>query len=230
VRERRGKVRAITPAGPRALLIEIQATNPTPVRWRAGQFVSVRIDETGDRRSFSIASPPGTGDRFELLVGGVSPGGGTARFVAELRVGDEIEYFGPMGYFHARPDHPGELLCGVTGVGISAVLPILGDRAARGGSATLFWSVRGRDDAALLDRVEALRGIELHLYITGEGSGRLTDPLVDAVLGSADPLVVLCGNPFMVGDVIAELDAAGFETATRVITEVFYPQAAPLQM
>lgn len=225
MRERRGAIRSIRPAGSRARLLEVEAIDPPAVGWRAGQFVSVRVDAAGERRSFSIVSPPGRGSRFELLVGAGRPGA-TRRWVDGLEPGAAIDYFGPMGYFTPPADHRGELICGATGIGISAVLPILAER----GAGQLLWSVRRRAEAALLERVEALPGIELSLHVTGEGDRRLTEPLVRAVSRAADPVVVLCGNPAMIRDVIARLAGLGVDTDTRVITEMFYPPAAPLQM
>lgn len=224
MRVRHGAVRAITPAGPRAVVLEIEATDPSPVRWSAGQFVSVQITADGERRSFSIISPAATDSVFELLVG-AGPGGGTRAFVDGLEPGSPIAYFGPMGYFTAPAGHTGELICGVTGVGISAVLPML---SGRGGA--LFWSVRERGDAALLERVERMPGVELELRVTGEGQPRIVAALVRAATSAVDPLVVLCGSPSMIGDAIAGLRAAGFATHSRVITEMFHPPAAPLQL
>ena len=231
MRERRGRVRAITEAGSRAVIVELEAVDPPDLTWRAGQFVSLRVDAAGQRRSFSVVSAPrDSASALELLIGSFG-GGATANYIGALTVGDAVDFFGPMGYFTFDDQHRGDVLFGATGIGISAVLPMLAKAATKSQRRVgLHWSVRARADAVLLDRVDAIAGIDLALYVTGAGSGRLTEPLMAAALAATDPLVYLCGNPHMVDDVHSGLAAAGFDVHNRVITEVFYAPSSPLQL
>lgn len=236
MRERRGRIESITPVSATASLVGVAAVDPSPVSWRAGQFVSLQIDGAGTRRSYSIVTSAKTSATFELLIAASGPTSGTARFVAGLRPGDEVSYFGPMGYFTYRPGHAGALLFGATGVGISAVLPMLAAAADDPAPAAteIHWSVRDAAGAILRERVEQIverdRRISMHMYITGSGSGRLTAPLVESITAAADPRVYLCGNPVMIGDVCRGLSAAGVDTGARVMTELFAPPPAPLQL
>jgi len=65
--------------------------------FKAGQYVSVKVNEEGDRRAYSIASAPG-GNKICLLVD-VSPDGVGSRFFNEVKVGQKVEVLGPMGRF-----------------------------------------------------------------------------------------------------------------------------------
>ena len=236
MRERHGRVEAITAVDGDVFLVEVAALDPRPVSWQAGQFVSVRIDETGDRRSYSIVTPPGRAESFELLVAGGSPGGGTARFVAGLEPGAELRYFGPMGYFTFEPGHQGALFFGATGVGISAVLPMLAAAAADPAPTAieLHWSVRDRSGAVLADRIEAIvesdERISMQMYMTAAGSERLTRPMVRSIRAAVDPRIYLCGNPEMIADVCQMLSQVGFDVPGRVRTELFAPPSVPLQL
>ncbi|MBU1200029.1 hypothetical protein KJ953_00665 [Patescibacteria group bacterium] len=65
--------------------------------FKAGQYVSVKVNETGERRAYSIASVPG-GKKIGLLVD-VSPGGVGSKFFENLKLGDGVEVLGPLGRF-----------------------------------------------------------------------------------------------------------------------------------
>lgn len=236
MRERRGRIDAITQLDRGISLVAVTAIDPTPVSWHAGQFVSVRIDDAGARRSYSIVTAARTAESFELLVAAGSPSGGTAAFMADLEPGDEIRYFGPMGYFTYQWGHSGAVFFGATGVGISAVLPMVMSAARDRAPARIevHWSVRQRSGAVLGDRLEAVAGrdarISVQMYVTGEGDSRLTAPLIDAIAADPDPRIYLCGNPAMVDDVCRGLSEAGVDLGGRVLTELFTPAIVTRQL
>ncbi|MBI3954411.1 hypothetical protein HY333_00025, partial [Candidatus Collierbacteria bacterium] len=63
----------------------------------AGQYVSLKVDEAGIRRSYSIASKP-NGKMIDLLVN-VGPMGVGSRYVLGLKEGDGVEVLAPVGKF-----------------------------------------------------------------------------------------------------------------------------------
>ena len=65
--------------------------------FKAGQYVSVKVNEEGDRRAYYIASIPG-GKKIGLLVD-VAPGGVGSKYFLGITVGDEVEVLGPLGRF-----------------------------------------------------------------------------------------------------------------------------------
>jgi len=72
--------------------------NPPNFNFEAGQFVSVKINADGVRRSYSIASPPSFNHGFKLLVD-LSPGGVGSQFFRSLLPGTRVDALGPMGNF-----------------------------------------------------------------------------------------------------------------------------------
>jgi ferredoxin-NADP reductase len=232
--ERTARVRSITRLADQVVAVDVEAIEPPEIRFEPGQFVSVRVsgpEVEAERRSFSLVSNPGRSDGFDLLVKRHGSGA-TARFADRLAVGDELRYFGPMGYFLFEPAHRGDLVFGATGVGISAIWPMIeaalegpGDRRV-----LLFWGLRRRSDVFWKDRLEerarAFERFRPLLCVTAEDGGRITPPIVATAGRLTDPLYYLCGNGDMIVEVKAGLQARGIPR-TRFRTEVFHPVAWP---
>lgn len=235
MRERRGLVESIDEVAPATFLVAIRTVDPDQIDPRAGQFVSVRINEAGHRRSFSIVSPPGRTTRFELVIK-AAPGGGSALFVESLSVGDEIRYFGPMGYFLYRP-HRGEVVFAATGVGITPLLAMIAEVASESpppARIDLFWGVQGPADRILEERLRetaaACPRFRYRLFVEDQGDGYLTAPLLDLATGLEDPRFYLCGNDAMVVDVLSGLSSVGIDVGQRAHTEVFSPGPGVIQL
>jgi len=101
---------------------------PAEIRFRAGQFVSIRCGMGDDglvqMRSYSLASSSATHDRFGLVVK-LMPGGLAGKFFGALDIGQEIEFTGPMGFFVLDLAHTGDVVVGATGTGLAPVIPML---------------------------------------------------------------------------------------------------------
>lgn len=121
------------------------------LEYRAGQYVSIRVNEEGGRRSYSLASYPGE-EELQLVVD-TAPMGVGSRYVLDLEVGDEVEVLGPMGEFvvsdgHLRQDTKGFLMVG-TGSGVVPLRPMINDllkikREVR--PVRLYWGMRHEED------------------------------------------------------------------------------------
>lgn len=205
-------------------LISIGCVEPSVITARAGQFVSLRLPDSG-RRSYSIVSGSGERSEFEVVVKVASSDGGTAEFVAALVPGSEVFYFGPMGYFLCEPREQADVTLGATGIGISALLPMINEALSSGASSVrLFWGLRNRTDQIFADRLDEHAKdarFEARLFFSGDGEGYITDPMVEWVRNSNAPEVYLCGHGQMIADVRVAL-GRGFEPS-RLHTEVFYP-------
>jgi ferredoxin-NADP reductase len=210
--------------------VELAAAEPARIQFRPGQFVSLATGGagSGDRRSFSITSAPVLGDAFELLLR-PSGGGVTARFVAGLRPGDPVRYFGPMGYFLLDDRHEGDVVFAATGVGISAVWSMLCALLERPetGQVRLYWGMRRASEVFWQDRLEALRArsprFRYQVLLSGEGQGRITAPVLESAAKLRSPVYYLCGNGQMVEDLRSGLIAGGLDRHRQVRTEVFHP-------
>jgi ferredoxin-NADP reductase len=235
MRERRGCVESVDEVAPATFLIAIRAIEPAAIEPLAGQFVSVRIDPSGRRRSYSIVSAPGRTDRFELVVK-AAPGGGSAAFTAGLAAGAPLDYFGPMGYFLYEP-HPGEVVFAATGVGITPLLPMIAAAVAAPSPPArmeLLWGVQSAADRILEERLRSIAAacprFRYRVFVEDEGDGFLTEPLVALAVDLADPRFYLCGNEAMLVDVLSRLASRGIDVGHRAYTEVFFPSPGARQL
>ena len=149
-------------AAPRAAgVVEYVLRTDEPLTFRPGQFVSVRVgvdsDDNPILRSYSIASPPGR-DEISLILKLIDGGPGSDYF-ATLSPGARVRFTGPMGFFCLDLQHAGDVVFGVTGVGITPVLPMIGELAARPerGRIVLYWGNRHAEDLFWLDELAALQ-------------------------------------------------------------------------
>lgn len=94
------------------------APGERPLRWMAGQYIEVLLDD-GKRRAFSLARAPHLGEELEVHVRHVAGGGFTSWVFHELDVGDSLTIEGPSGTFVPREDaeRPMILVAGGTGFG-----------------------------------------------------------------------------------------------------------------
>ena len=229
MRERSGRVIEARPLAKRVTLISIACEKPTEITARPGQFVSLRLAD-GSRRSYSIVSTGGEATSFDIVLKAASPTGGTADLVRALAVGTEVSFFGPMGYFLFDRPASGAVLFGATGVGISALMPMLSEALdSPASSVELFWGLREESDFFFRDQFEALSEdprFSLRMFYSSNGDGYMTKPLIERAFEAAEPHIYLCGHGNMIADVRRELGAK--LPAARLHTEVFYPVATPV--
>jgi ferredoxin--NADP+ reductase len=198
-----------------------------------GQFVNLSLEGMGDadRRSYSIASPPGA--PLEFLVTEVQGGLLTPRLLA-LEPGDSLLVERkPQGFFTLKwvPDAR-ELWLIATGTGLGPFLSILRslelwqrfERVVVAHGARDAAHLPHRDDLAALVREHGGRMVSVGLVsrdpsATGLLHGRLTTSLADGSLERAAGTtlapehshVMLCGNPQMIEDMTTLLAARGMK-------------------
>ena len=114
--------------------------------YRAGQYIDILLAD-GERRSFSLASPPREDGLLELHIRRVPGGRFTAYVFDELEEGALLRIEGPFGQLFLRSDtaRPAILVAGGTGLG--PVKGILEDAMARGDPRPLhvYWGARHRE-------------------------------------------------------------------------------------
>ena len=194
-----------------------------------GQFVNLGLDVAGEieRRSYSIASPPGA--PLEFLVAEVARGHFTPALFA-LRPGDAVLVERrPQGFFTlAWVPEARDLWLVATGTGLGPFLSILksGEAWARFERVILVHGARDRAHLAHREEIEALareRSAKLATVFAVSrepGSddtlhGRVTSLLADGALERAagHPIdaershLMLCGNPAMIEEMIEKLSA-----------------------
>ena len=219
---------------------------------RAGQHVDVRLtapDGYQAERSYSIASAP-EDVRVALTVERLDDGEVSPYLTEELRVGDRLEFRGPIGgYFVWDVAIGGPLLLVAGGSGIVPLMAMLRHRAAALGSAgadarhgvpaRLLYSSRRWDEVIYRDELTRLDEddptLEVALTLTREppqgwtGFRRRIDRMMLAEVAwppAERPHVFVCGPTPLVEAVAAALVDLGHDPA-RVKTERFGPTGGP---
>lgn len=147
---------------------------------KAGNFVVVRANETGERIPLTIVDSDLHRGTITLIVQGV---GKTTRLLNSMVAGDDLaDVVGPLG--HPTPiDNAGTVVCIGGGVGAAEVLPIA--RAASSARNTVL-SIIGARNRDLLILEDEMREASDELYlVTDDGSyarkGVVVDPLIDLI-------------------------------------------------
>jgi len=111
-----------------------------------GQYLDVLLEE-GQRRSFSIASPPHDSELLELHVRHVRGGRFTGRLFGAQGAGTLLRIEGPLGQFiYREQDSPALLIAG--GTGFAPLKAMLRHALERGSSRSLelYWGARTAAD------------------------------------------------------------------------------------
>jgi ferredoxin-NADP reductase len=213
---------------------------PQSFDFTAGQFVHVVLpnpphtDAGGNRRTFSIASPPHETDALRIATR--LTGSAMKRSLAEVSLGKPVELLGPAGSFtlHSDASVPAVFLAG--GIGITPFRSMVHDAARRRlpHRITLVYSNRTPEGAAFHEEFERLAENQPGFtYIptmtqpdkarhpwTGECRYVNAEFLHDRIGDLAAPIFYLAGPPGLVGAVTKALAEANVDPA-RVRCEEF---------
>ena len=191
------------------------------LEYKPGQYVDIKIPDSDEVRSFSMANLPG--HQLELMIK-VYPDGKFSSLLAdgEIQEGHELEVTGPYGVFTLRKNSDRPLLFIGGGAGMAPILALLRSLAEQGSTrpAVYYYGARRpqdlfhQDELAELEQrlpnfrfVPALSECDEEEW-SGE-QGLITDVVerCEEELGEVD--AYLCGPPPMVDAAIALLDAKG---------------------
>jgi CDP-4-dehydro-6-deoxyglucose reductase len=229
--------RSIIAPGIAELLFEMRSPERLP--FRAGQFVSIAVDdEVGPdgaplpRRSYSIASQSTDGNRLRFIIR-VVPTGAASHYLMGLPIGTQVNLTGPHGFFVLDEAHTGDVVFGATGTGLAAVMPMLGELAARPepGHRHVYWGAREEADLFARAEVEELvarANARLSIHLTapaptwGGERGRITAAILDALPTLQSPTFYLVGNGAMINELKRELVARGVNRKAQIRTEAFF--------
>jgi ferredoxin/flavodoxin---NADP+ reductase len=157
-----------------------------------GQFVILRVTETGERIPISITNFDHEQGTITIVVQKV---GRTSALVCALEVGDEfLDFAGPLGLEVPLPSEGHSVLIG-GGFGTGAVFPLARELRSRGVRVSSIVGARTRD-LLILDDLLATESDEVHVC-TNDGSvgykgfvtGRLEE-LIDEGAGFTDCFAV----------------------------------------
>ncbi|MBA3541563.1 MAG: FAD-dependent oxidoreductase [Deltaproteobacteria bacterium] len=215
------RITSIEEIAPNVFELRAAMVEPTRIDHEPGQYVSIRIVASNEQRSYSLASPPGQTDGLALLVRRV--GGTGSQFLSSLEVGAIMEFEGPRGDFRLAPG-PGDAVFAATGVGVSALFPMMESLLARPGTGRVlfFWGLMNAEDQFWVERLARLEQdprFSSRLVVTGAGEGFVTQPTIDTASVLTAPIYYLCGNGQMVKDVVDGLVSRGIDRDRQIRTD-----------
>ncbi len=200
------------------LYVKLELVLPDRMQYQAGQYVSIKVNEEGERRSYSIVSSPDDNHGFHLLAEMVEGGKGSG-FLKGIAIGGEVEVLAPLGRFVVSESPEHKLLFVATGSGIAPIYAMINDllitkhetRQIR-----LHWGLKNEANMFWFDNFERL--MEQHpnfvfdpvLSQPGSDwdlcSGHVQDCLRrDFVAGLNDWEAYVCGKPEIVVDIVNTL-------------------------
>jgi len=191
-------------------VVRICLQKPSGFKYMAGQFINVQRAYDELTRSYSLASIPAD-DVLELHIKRIPDGKMSNWIFDELKVDDEVSFFGPAGdcfYVSGQAEHP--LLLIGTGTGLAPLYGILRDVLAQEhqGTIHLFHASLTAEGLYLEQELRELAAKHAHLnYVPcvmhgdvpeGGQQGNIADipaRLIDSLSGYR---VFLCGDPMIV--------------------------------
>lgn len=219
--------------------LALRLLDPEHLRFRAGQYVDLRIPGGDEHRAYSMANTPARDDVLEFMIK-VFPGGRFSGLLdGELQVGQEIEAKGPYGNFMLREQSDSEIVCIGGGSGMAPIWSLLSDMAERGiqRKATYFYGARNRRDLFYLDKLEDLqRRMPNFRFIPalsmatpadewdGE-TGLITDVVARHISDGREMQAYLCGPPPMIDAAIPVLNRKGIRD-DHIFFDKFTPTGA----
>jgi NAD(P)H-flavin reductase/ferredoxin len=166
-----------------------------------GQYIDLWVpDDSGGRRSFSMANLPGDG-RVELLIKRYPGGKLSGMLGSEIVAGSSVRFTGPYGSLRIRDgERPVLMIAG--GSGMAPVLSLLRQLAAErcGRPVRFFYGARTDGDLFWLEEIASL-GSRLGDFRFMPVVERFVHEVVDEYLGEGElssPDVYMCGPPPMV--------------------------------
>jgi len=214
------------------LLVKIELIEPNKIEFVAGQYLNIKVEEKGTRRSYSILSTPDV-DHSVTLLADLSPGGVGSGFLKTIQPGDEVELLAPLGRFVVDQQDEKYLFV-ATGSGIVPIMSMINDLLIEKNTkkqVRLHWGMRYESDVFWLDNLERLTReypnfvFDLVLSKPNDGWqlcwGRVTDCLRRDIEDASSWSAYLCGNNNMLDDVRKLLIERGM-SEEKIHTEKFY--------
>lgn len=196
----------------RYIQYQFELIQPHELSFQAGQYVSLKVSDQGDRRSYSFCSSPGLTHGFELLVD-VSPAGLGSQYLQSLQFGDTVSGLAPLGHFTIANIPEQSLVFVATGSGIGPLYSMITDLIQEKQDPrpiTLYWGIRHPHEFFWLsdfqDMVEAVERFSFYPVVSQPveewtlSTGRVTD-LLQVHQFPAETGFYLCGSDRMIADV-----------------------------
>jgi CDP-4-dehydro-6-deoxyglucose reductase len=213
--------------------LHFELKKPHRLDFKAGQFVSMVVDENNTHRAYSIMSDPDIKHGIEILLD-VSPDGKGVNYLLDLEFGEQVEFMAPMGRFVIEEDNEEQALALVgTGSGVAPLHSMIINQLKNKEDErpmTLYWGQRYEKHMIWGDKFgrlsEQYPNFDFHPVLSRPGekwplcSGHVTDCLkVHDLLPNTG--YYLCGSKAMIQDVKQVLAGRGVDQK-KIHNERFY--------
>ena len=144
---------------PDIYLFRFRTENGQKIQYLAGQYLILMVPQADDqmaRRLYSLLTPPGVYDYFEMVIE-IFPNGLASQYLMKLNEHDEVIFQGPAGLFTFKEnDHLKVYLA--TGTGIVPIMCML-DRSPK---SILLWGVQTYKDVYLFEELKKLAEADIN--------------------------------------------------------------------
>ena len=219
-----GKLASFDRLSDTALAFTLKMDDRSSMGFLPGQYVNVSVPGTDQARSFSFATGPGA-DELGFLIRNTEYGVLTTYLRDRAKVGDQVEFNGPLGSFYLRKiERPVLFLAG--GTGLAPFLSMLHKIERDGGSEHpihLIFGVTNDPDLVGIEELEGyaerLPNFTFRCVVAAEQSsyphkGFVTHHMQPEHLNDGLVDIYLCGPPPMVDAVRKYLADQGIQPAS----------------
>ena len=209
----------------RFLYTKLELVLPDRIEYVAGQYVSLKVNETGERRSYSIATTPDDNHGVHLLAEMVKDGKGS-EYLKHIQPGEVVEILGPLGRFVISENTNNKYLFVAMGSGIVPIYAMINDLLINKGETRqirLHWGMKSEADLFFVDNLERLSeehpNFVFDIVLSKPSdewdlcTGHVQDclrrdfPITNGGLAGWEAYV--CGGPDRVAEVCTELEGLG---------------------
>lgn len=209
----------------------LDLNEPAEMQFYAGHNVMFYVGHNINR-SMSIGSPPSESKKLTFYYD-VSPLGPGSRWMINLKMGDTVEFMGPIGAFRFDGESPRKKVMIATGTGIAPFRAMALDYLNKGGKGeiVIFWGLRYEEDIFLTRELDELtrQYPNFHYNLTlskptsawAGGRGRVTDHIYTELGELTHCDFYLCGSKNMIDEVHDALIAKNVPEQ-QINKELFY--------
>ncbi|GAA3680510.1 PDR/VanB family oxidoreductase [Arthrobacter ginkgonis] len=186
--------------------------------WTPGAHVDVHLP-SGKVRQYSLCGDPADRAEYRIAVLRQPQGrGGSEEVHRELRAGTVLKLGSPRNDF-ALEEAPAYVFV-AGGIGITPILPMIREAAARGSAWRLVYGARSRGHFAFLSELDGVPGGTVELYAQDQDGH---PPLAPVAAAGLNGPIYCCGPAPLLDALAREMDGAG--SAGNLRFERFAPLA-----
>jgi ferredoxin-NADP reductase len=197
------RVAAVAAEAEDVVSLRLEPVNGLPLpRWHPGAHVDLELP-SGRLRQYSLCGDPAERDHYRIAVRRLPLGGGGSLELHALDVGTPLTLRGPRNAFPFIPVPRYLFVAG--GIGITPILPMLRDAAARDADWVFVYTGRSRSTMPFLHELAGFDPSRLHIWPDDEHG--VPDGRAIVELAPSGAALYACGPPAMIHAIRRELPA-----------------------